>query len=267
MATWPTFSAGRSRRLPGAVAASQGKDRTRMSRLAVAGLAVLAALVAAAPAGAAPWSQYRNDPAGDAQSTELGSQSGAQLPRFPLNLPPRNQGLNYLPPGSVVVTNFNVIVVADGFTVSAYTESGRQLWAQNLNPDNNTQGLSFVTRPALSASGATIYVMLSEQDPGGNNDPSILYALSTATGATRWTTQVGNSQPSSYVTVDPSGNLYVATGTITGNDEISGASVQAFTSGGVSLWTTPLPGGLAAAGVVLASSGNVYVATSGGFGP
>src|SRR3954469_20385158 len=113
MATWPTFSAGRWRRLPAPLPPPRGRIAPRMTRLAVAGLAVVAALVAAAPAGAAPWSQYRNDPAGDAQSTEVGSQNGAQLPRFPLNLPPRNQGLNYLPPGSVVVTNFNVIVVAD----------------------------------------------------------------------------------------------------------------------------------------------------------
>ena len=231
-----------------------------MKSLTTVALALVVALLLAASASAAPWSQYRNDPAGDGQSIEVGSRTGTFAPGFPINLPPRNAGLSYLQAGAVVVASNGIAVVADGFTVSAYSPAGQQLWSKNLS--GTTQGLDFVSTPALSASGSTIYVVLVGQDPGGNADPGTLFALSTATGGTRWSTPVGVSNAEQWVSVDASNNVYLVTTTGNGGDVLLSSQVQAFTSAGTALWTTAVPG-FGPSGVILDGNGNAYYAGAG----
>ena len=90
-----------------------------MTRL-VGGFAMLLAVLAlAVPASGAGWQQFRNDPAGDGQSSELGAQSAAVVGGSPINLPARNAGVSFLNPGQVVMTPSGTVVVADGFQVSA----------------------------------------------------------------------------------------------------------------------------------------------------
>jgi hypothetical protein len=234
-----------------------------VKRLVGGAAALVAVLALASSASAAGWQQFRNDPAGDGQSTELGAQSAAVAPGFPVNLPPRNNGLSYLNPGNVVVTPSGIVVVADGFQVSAYNPNGQRLWVQNVAPGSTTQGLGFVTSVATSASGATTFVLFSQQDPGGNADPSTVIGMSTSSGTVRWTATAGTTEEGAYLAVDASNNVYVASAIRDANGGgVSGTQVQAFDAFGDTLWTTNLTGFNVGGGVVLDGAGNAYAVTS-----
>jgi PQQ-like domain len=232
----------------------------------VGGLAVLMVLLAAAtPASGAGWQQFRNDPAGDGQSSELGAQSAAVVRGFPIDLPQRNAGLSFLNPGQVVVTPSGIVVVADGFQVSAYNPQAKRLWVKNVAPGGVTDGLGFIASVALSGSGATTFVLFSEQDPGGNADPSTLYALSTSSGAIKWSSTVGTTDQGTFIAIDGSNNVYVVSQVV--NPAATGAGsfvpqVQAFNASGDSLWSTLLSGFSASHGVVLDGNGNAYTTTN-----
>jgi hypothetical protein len=114
---------------------------------------LLAVLALAVPASGAGWQQFRNDPAGDGQSSELGAQSAAVVGGSPINLPARNAGVSFLNPGQVVVlSGFSASagVVLDG-NGNAYTTTNTttgELNTPQIVSLNTTSTRRFVPRVA-----------------------------------------------------------------------------------------------------------------------